>query len=106
MNTRTLVEVVIDLKDGPSRDRLFDAFKYAQDDDARISVDFFTKDGERIAIVPQMLEHEDGSGQSFNGHGFITMNEIAGHKVADKHIFFYFNTRGRHGYIKIKEQQN
>ncbi len=55
MNTRTLVEVVIDLKDGPSRDRLIDAFKYAQDDDARISVDFFTKDGERIAIVPQML---------------------------------------------------
>lgn len=107
MNTNSsLNEVVVNLADGPSRDRLIDAFKYAEDDKARVSVEFFTKSGERILIVPTMLEHEDGSGQSFNGHGYVTVDTIAGHKLYDKHIFFYFYTASdRHGYIKFKEQQ-
>ena len=54
-----------------------------------------------------MLEHEDGSGHSFNGHGYVTVDTIAGHKLYDKHIYFYFYTASdRHGYIKFKEQQN
>lgn len=108
MNTNSsLNEVVVNLVDGPSRDRLIDAFKYAEDDSTLVPVDFYTKSKEKIPIVPTMLEHEDGSGHSFNGHGYVTVDTIAGHKLYDKHIYFYFYTASdRHGYIKFKEQQN
>ena len=79
MNTNSsLNEVVVNLVDGPSRDRLIDAFKYAEDDSTLVPVDFYTKSKEKIPIVPTMLEHEDGSGHSFNGHGYVTVDTIAG----------------------------
>ena len=105
MNTNsTLKEVVVNFTDGPSRDRLVDAFKYAMDDDARVSVSFWSKSGERIDIVPSMLEHEDGSGQSFNGHGYVHVDMISGHKVANKYVYFYFQTKSRQGYVKFEAE--
>ena len=106
MNTNSsLNEIVVQFCDGPSRDRLIDAFKYAEDDKARVTVEFYTQGGEIVSIVPTMLEHEDGSGQSFNGHGYVTVDTIANHKLYEKHIYFYFQTASRNGYIKFKEQQ-
>ena len=80
MSTKTY-----EIFDGPNREALVSAFQYAYDDNAKISLKFSialdqhqNKDNDgRIYIAAKakawritLLQHEDGSGQSFNIEGF------------------------------------
>ena len=101
---------------GPSRDRLIDAFKYAYDN-ATIPVDFIISlrqisenhfiemcvDDFRIVG----LQHEDGSGHSFNVSGYCSASfaepKSEMHKPIMYHCRFraYYNAATRKGTIKI-----
>lgn len=105
---------------GPNRDRLVDAFKYAYDAHSNVAVDFVVPVGytgpiddprsayiamavKRIAIT--MLEHEDGSGHSFNLKGFITTDPYALNLSYAEYKTYkftaYYNTKSRTGTMTI-----
>ncbi len=116
MNTKeTSNERTYKIVDGPNRDTLFDSCKYAYDDNANVQVRFsvpiaytMPKDNPGCLYIAMeirniriaSLEHEDGSGASFN---------IFGYCEADKNVFgkdfkayrfrAYYNSRTREGTI-------
>ncbi len=92
-----------DIFDGPGRDRLFDACKYAYDED-EINLNFkvaicysgHLNDRDRkdlpMCIIDMRLvsvEHEDGSGHKFNLEGNckadLSLNQIVTAKTYDKY---------------------
>ena len=118
-------ERVYDIVAGPGKDLLFDACKYAYSKNARIPVEF------TVAIAYTMppsdsgcayilmaltgiricgVEYEDGSGESFNLHGFCRadLDSLSGSK--DDAVFkpyrfeAYYNTKRREGTISFTEQ--
>ena len=97
---------------GPSRDTLIDAFKYAYSRDGIVSAKF------EIALKPPAnhlkirskdfiiteIQHEDGSGHSFNIGGFCKadMNPLVGIKTYKNYSFTaYYNAKTRKGLITL-----
>lgn len=102
------------IEHGPSKDRLFDACKYAYSRNSHIEIDFGIGDENtgdpKVAYIPIptcdfkifAIEHEDGSGGSFNLQGCCRVN-LNGNDQNPKHFetcnfsAFYssHNRRGR-----------
>ena len=115
MNTK---ELSFEVMDGPSKDRLIDAFKYAYDKEARVPVEFSVargytapKDNPGCAYVVLdakdfrilSLQHEDGSGHSFNIEGYCTAN-VDGRAKRFCWFKMYYETKNRKGVITFKEE--
>lgn len=111
MNTK-----VYQVINGPSRDRLVEAFKYAYDEKTEVPVDFgvvFRQVSERSFVLLKTkdfrilsLQHEDGSGQSFNIEGycqvsFLDPTKYAHLVLASRRFKAYYNTATRKGTIKF-----
>ena len=82
---------------GPSRDKLFDALKYAYDKDAKFRIEFGFRSPapHSVPTITRLtsIEHEDGSGCSFNLEGYCTLNGVS------RRFHAYYNTRRRGGYL-------
>ncbi len=121
MNTK---EKLYQIEDGPSRDRLIDAFKYAYDKRGRIEIHFdvaigytgLREDPKTVYISADMdrlrilrLEHEDGSGRSFNIYGTCRANLTRLDGFATKmdmetyRFVAYYNAANRKGTIRFSE---
>ena len=116
MSTKMEVKRSYDVVDGPSADRLFDACKYAYDDN-RIFVNFavaicytMPPDHPSSAYIPASIrnvrivsiEHENGTGHSFNIRGYCDadLRSIAKkHTYTRYHISLYYDSRTRKGRI-------
>ena len=123
MNTKKTVakEKQYEIVSGPCKDALFDACKYAYDKHSRVSIWFSIPVG--YTMPPEnadaayvlmkiknirlcMIEHEDGSGESFNLHGYCVADlSPVGAKDAYKPYRFktYYNARTRKGTITFVE---
>ena len=99
-------KVVYVIKNGPSRDTLFDACKYAYDKVSNVPVDFEVHDsttGTRIKITEWKIvsvSHEDGSGHSFNISGYCKTN-VRGYGIMSVDFKAYYNARSREGSIRF-----
>ena len=112
------------IESGPNRENLFDAFKYAYDENAHIPLNFqialsYTQPRNRqnCAYVPAKvkdfritsIQHEDGSGESFNLTGHckanlrITLPEDGEIHYLSYRFRAYYNTRKREGSIVLTE---
>ena len=118
MNTN-LTERYYEIVNGPSRDTLFDACKYAYAENAKVTIDFVAAAGYTMpkghpgrAYIPMKLtdiviagiEHEDGSGESFNLHGYCHANLLisAGSTTCSNYRFrSYYNAKHRTGTINF-----
>ena len=107
---------------GPNKDVLFDACKYAYNEHAHVVVVFVVAIGYTMAranpgcacIQMQLsdvkicgIEHEDGSGESFNLHGYCKANldSFRGTNAVRRPYRFeaYYNTKTRKGSITFIE---
>ena len=103
-----------DIVGGPNRDVLFDACKYAYNKNVKFSVEFtvaigytMPKDDPRSAYVPMEIgdfkvcgiEHEDGSGESFNVHGYCRAKVNLSAESRTYNFEAYYNTKNREGRI-------
>ena len=103
---------------GPNKDSLFDACKYACSDSARLDIKFVVPIGYTMpvddpgcAYVAMAItdikiigiEREDGSGESFNLHGYCKcdLNSFGGKDASYELYMFkaYYNAKNRRGYI-------
>ncbi len=102
MNTKGMV---LQISDGPSKDRLFDACKYAYGKNV-IEINFrFQQNAENPVGVKNIkittIQHEDGSGYSLNFSGFMDA------KLPERECFLpyrflaYYDARTRKGYIRL-----
>lgn len=117
MNTKK-TETYYDILNGPSKDTLFDACKYACSENAEIRVDFTVAFGYtmpkgdpgrayiQMAIKDVMImgiENEDGSGESFNLHGycFADLHPLKGCNPIYHHYRFkcHYSSKNRKGVI-------
>ena len=123
MNTKkNETERTFDIVAGPNRDMLFDACKYAYDKMVRIPIDFVVAIGYTMpkhhpgcAYVPMYIsdikvvgiEHEDGSGESFNLHGYCKADPdstVGNAKTCTSYNFkAYYNTKSRSGCITFSK---
>lgn len=103
---------------GPNRDRLIDAFKYAYGDD-RVNTDFAVaigystvkESGKRVYTLAQIdkmtiysISHEDGSGESFNlSGGCHACLERFGGVTKPYKFEAYYHARTREGIIWFEE---
>lgn len=111
-------ERTFDIVGGPNRDRLFDACKYAYDEAAQSPINFSVAVGYTApkhhpgcAYIPMFvsdikiagIEHEDGSGESFNLHGYCKADpdSTIDNAMTCKTYSFeaYYNTKSRNGWI-------
>ena len=117
MNTNKTYDIV----GGPSRDLLFDGCKYAYDRRSNIDVYFsvatgYTAPPERpdsayvLMDISELriagIEHESGSGESFNLHGYCKLNEkplATGILLKPYKFKAYYNARTRKGTISFSE---
>lgn len=116
-------EKYYDIMAGPNKDMLFDVCKYACSKTAKLTVDFAVAVGYTMpkgdpgcAYIPMaisdvkiyMIEHEDGSGESFNLRGFCKadLNSLWSDNVTYKPYRFkaYYNSKNRKGCITFIEQ--
>ena len=107
---------------GPNKDVLFDACKYAYNKHAHVAVDFVVaiaytmpRSNHGYACLQMQIsdikicgiEHEDGSGESFNLHGYCKANldSFGTTKAVRKPYRFkaYYNARTRKGSITFIE---
>ena len=106
---------------GPSRDTLFDAVKYAFDKSAIIPIQFDVTSNRAIVESGQdynsstrakdleivYIEHEDGSGHSFNIYGRCSIDAKfnSGYRVIYERYKFraYYNAKTRKGFICLVE---
>ena len=117
MNT-SITERCYEIMNGPSRDTLFDACKYAYAENANVAIDFVVATGYTMpkghpgrAYIPMRLtdivvagiEHEDGSGESFNLHGYCRADlRISGSTTYSNYYFrSYYNVKSRTGTINF-----
>ena len=113
MNTK-----VYQIVNGPSKDRLIDAFKYAYDKKSEIPLDFHVvlrQESERSFVLMKTeefrilsLQHEDGSGVSFNIVGYVymsTLNPASGRHLAliETRFKAYYNAATRKGTIRFTD---
>lgn len=108
---------------GPNKDALFDACKYAYSDNAKLIIDFTVAIGYTMErkvsnrnCIPMAItdikicgiEHEDGSGESFNLYGYCKADpeSIDKSDVSYKPYRFeaYYDTRSRKGCITLIRQ--
>lgn len=120
MNTNSSNEAMSRLYrifNGPSRDTLFDACKYAYDKNAVIPIFFGVADYytaplsdptcayttlEVSAIKICEISHEDGSGVSFNIRGYCMVKFSNGRNEMKTCSFeAYYNARTREGHISF-----
>lgn len=122
MSTNINGEKIFEISGGPNRDMLVDAFKYTYDHAAHVKVTFQvpftygvplheTPFGEKPQYYPMRLsdvritslEHEDGSGHSFNIHGYCRadLNPFrADNPVLSSYRFkAYYHAQSRKGWI-------
>ena len=111
-------EKYYDIVAGPNKDALFDACKYACSKTAKLTVDFTVaigyttpKDNPGCAYIAMAIsdikitgiEHEDGSGESFNLRGYCKADlcSLGGDNVKYEQYRFkaYYNSRIREGCI-------
>lgn len=107
-----------EISGGPCKDTLFDACKYAGSKDCNVAVDFkviygHTGGGSLVIYLPVSdivvlgIEHEDGSGESFNIHGLLTANldidKVFNSGVPTTRYRFkaYFSSKTRKGHITL-----
>ena len=109
-----------DIVNGPSRDMLFDAFKYAYDKNAAVTVQFdialgyvnsnsgigyYRMKSKDFKIVG--IEHEDGSGFSFNLRGYCSADTRFRARDVVEYTTYkfkaYYNAKTRKGYIALTE---
>ncbi|MEO8691284.1 MAG: hypothetical protein ABI397_00700 [Candidatus Saccharimonas sp.] len=96
----------VEIKDGPNREALFDALKYAYDKNNRHRVAFkggyFSNGGSQVStrasveMIITGLKHDDGSGNSFTLEGYATNWPQFPHIIK-----FYFNTGNRTGMLRL-----
>lgn len=102
---------------GPSKDLLFDACKYAYSRQNHLTVGFkvaigYTrpKNDPGAGIIPMTIsdmvitsiQHEDGSGESFNIEGFCRANLLSITETLKSYNFnAYYETRTRRGTISF-----
>ena len=103
---------------GPNKDALFDACKYACSKTARVGIEFvipigytMPKDNPGCAYIAMAItdvriigiEHEDGSGESFNLHGYCKcdLKSFGRKNVCYRPYRFkaYYNAKNRRGHI-------
>ena len=113
MNTeRKLFEITA----GPCKDMMFDACKYAYSKTAQIPIDFTVivgytrpKDTPGAASIPikigdikiASIQHEDGSGESFNLEGFCKASINDDYRAYSFEA--YYDTRSRKGVISFND---
>ena len=121
MNTNQSEERNFDIVGGPNRDVLFDACKYAYDKNIKFTVNFnvamgytMPKNDPRSAYVALGIkdikicgiEHEDGSGESYNLHGYCQADldsfGISDNTYHPYRFEAYYNTKNREGKITFK----
>lgn len=103
MNTSGRKEWTFDVVGGPSKDRIFDSCKHAYDEEDQISVKFKvilnTHEGCDMIGAVQLymadtiinkIEHEDGSGHSFNLGGYCKAD--LGFDIGDNYDAYYIRT--------------
>ena len=107
--TRPGMKIIKSIANGPSRDRIFDSMKYLEGGRSPLRVAFevstFSGIGTPISIQGEeelcvticAIEHEDGSGNSFNLRGTI----ISGGHKSGHEFRAYYNTRSRKGKMVI-----
>ena len=118
MNTK---EQNFDIMGGPSKDTLFDACKYAYSKTTKMIIEFDVASGytqppesKNCAYVKMQMadikiagiEHEDGSGDSFNLRGYCRANiNPFGEVVSGRPYEFraYYNTKTRKGHISFTQ---
>ncbi len=91
------------LVNGPSREALIDAFKYAYDRRHPHEVVFVTEGGAEVSIAIKVLRHDDGSGNSFIFEGnvkSVTRNNVRSNVGRSNSVVGYFNTRSRNGWMQ------
>ena len=87
------------IEDGPDREMLIDAFKYAYDEEANSSINFILvgnssfKDYDHIKISG--LDHEKGDGHSFIIRGYIYLRQ--GSSSESRQFIACYDTRTRKG---------
>lgn len=93
---------------GPNKDMLFDACKYAYSKSAKIKIEFALMDEHDAPIVMSDtmitgIEHEDGSGDSFNIFGYCKLNSepLSAFIFAYYRFTAYYNVRTRKGTISF-----
>ena len=122
MNTNSVVtknEELYSILNGPNKDALFDACKYAYNENAQISINFVVMLGHTMplghpgdAIIAMAIrhiqitsiEHEDGSGESFNLAGYCEadLRSVTSKVTYRPHRFTaYYNTKTRNGSISF-----
>ena len=125
MNTKRIEikERHYEIVNGPNKDALFDACKYACSKTAKLTVEFavaigytMPKNDPGCAYIEMPItgiriygiEHEDGSGESFNLHGYCKadLNYLGGNNMTYKSYRFkaYYNSKNRKGCITFIEQ--
>ena len=122
MNTKKATDDrYYEIVSGPNTDKLFDACKYAYDKTSIVAIDFsiavgytMPKDHPGSAYIPMSItdivitsvEHEDGSGESFNLHGYCKADLRTLNKAyADYKPYrfkAYYNTKHREGCISFE----
>ena len=122
MNTRkTEAKRYFDILNGPGRDALFDACKYACSKTAKLPIDLTVATGYTMPkdhpgcayfkmpiadIRITGIEHEDGSGCSFNLHGYCKCDpdSLGGNNVILRSHRFraYYNSKSRKGCITFE----
>ena len=109
-----------DIVAGPNKDTLFDACKYAYSKTAKVAVDFAVaigyttlKSNPGCAYIPMAIteiritgiELEDGSGESFNLHGYCKadLNSFGKSDTIYRPYRFkaYYNSKHRKGCIEF-----
>ena len=111
------------IENGPSRESLIDAFKYAYDKKNTISIEFLVPVGHAVDpetaetnvyiamplsdITIVSLEHEDGSGHQFNIRGYCKADLSGAFSsenavLRSRKFLAYYNTRTRKGTISFK----
>lgn len=120
MNTKKTEEKYYEIVAGPNKDALFDVCKYACNKAAKLTVDFavaigytMPKNNPGCAYIPMAItdiiiygiEHEDGSGESFNLHGYCKadLNSLGGNNVKPYRFKSYYNSKTRKGCIAFIE---
>ena len=123
MNTeKTEAKKCYEIVAGPSKDTLFDACKYAYSKTSKVTVDFavpvaytMPPDHPGCAYIPMNIrgiricgiEHEDGSGESFNLHGYCRADLTSTSEDATYTFYVfnaYYNSKTRKGTIVFIEQ--
>ena len=114
------MNTIFNIENGPSRDTLFDSCKYAYSEGANVPVEFSVAlrylappddpgssyvrmDIEDIRIIE--IQHEDGSGHSFNLKGFCNADTktISGqpNNLEQYRFKAYYNSKSRKGTISF-----